>query len=84
MGISLPSLLTATYRAILAEGVGRGLEQGRLTQARSIVLRLGERRFGAPSAETRVAIERIASVERLEALAERVLDVENWQELLTD
>jgi hypothetical protein len=51
-------------------------------EARAILLRLGTRRFGEPPDQTRAALEGITEIERLEALSERLLDVESWDELL--
>lgn len=61
---------STTYQAILAE------------EARAILFRLGAKRFGPPSCQTRDAIEAVTDIEQLEALAVRLLDVENWDELL--
>jgi predicted transposase YdaD len=69
---------SVTYQAIVDEGRA----EGRLTEARAILLRQGRKRFGPPSMEVRGALEAITSIERLELLAERLLDVESWQELL--
>jgi Domain of unknown function (DUF4351) len=65
---------STTYQAILREG--------RAEEARAILLRQGTKRFGAPSDETRAALEGITEIERLEKLSERLLDVESWAELL--
>jgi predicted transposase YdaD len=67
---------STTYQAILREG--------RVEEALAILLRLGNRRFGPPSDEARAALEAITDIERLEALTERVLDVESWDELLAE
>jgi predicted transposase YdaD len=69
---------SVTYQAIVDEGRA----EGRITEARAILLRQGQKRFGPPTAEMRAALEAITSIERLELLAERLLDVESWQELL--
>jgi hypothetical protein len=39
-------------------------------------------RFGVPTADTEAALAGITSVERLEQLAERLLQVESWDDLL--
>jgi hypothetical protein len=69
---------SVTYQAIIEEGEAIG----EVRAARAILLRLGSRRFGPPDARTRTAIDAITSAERLEQLTERILDVENWDELL--
>ena len=63
-----------TYQAIL--------DEGREEEARHIVLRLGSKRFGLPDMQTKVAVEAITELEVLERLAERLMEVESWQELL--
>lgn len=73
---------SVTYQAILQEGREQGLEQGRMDEARHLIVRQGTRRFGAPDAATVAALEAVTSRERLEALADRLLEVESWAELL--
>lgn len=77
---------SVTYQAILeegrAEGEARGEARGKAEEARSLLLRLGRKRFGPPDTAAGVSIAAIDSVERLEHLAERLLEVESWQELL--
>ena len=65
---------SVTYQAIVREG--------RVEEARAILLRLGRRRFGPPSPEAEAVLAGITAIERLEALSERLLDVESWEELL--
>ncbi|MCS6861010.1 MAG: DUF4351 domain-containing protein [Abditibacteriales bacterium] len=69
---------SVTYQAILEEG----RTEGKTREARTILLLQGTKRFGPPSEETRAALEAITSVERLEYLAQRLLDVSSWEELL--
>ena len=69
---------STTYQAIIREGE----EQGRLAEAHNLLLRMGNKRFGPPTAAEQAALASIASLEKLEQLAERLLEVENWQELL--
>jgi hypothetical protein len=54
---------------------------GGIEQARRM-LRLGRIRFGEPGEATLAAINAIADLERLESLAERLLQVNTWDELL--
>jgi predicted transposase YdaD len=79
---------SVTYQAILeegrAEGRAEGEVEGRLTEARRILLGLGTKRFGAPSSEVRDAVQGVTSLERVEHLMERLLDVESWEELLAE
>jgi predicted transposase YdaD len=75
---------SATYQMILREGREEGREEGRVEEARAILLRQGTKRFGPPSEQARTALEATRSIERLELLTERLLDVESWEELLVD
>jgi predicted transposase YdaD len=72
---------STTYMAILEEGEARGEAHGRLLEGRNLILRQGRKRFGEPSDEIVAQLNAINSVETIEALAERLLDVENWQDL---
>lgn len=65
-----------------ARGEARGMAQGKAEAARSLLFRLGEKRFGEPDAVVRARIEAIEAVETLERLVVRVLDVETWEQLL--
>jgi predicted transposase YdaD len=62
----------------------RILRDGRVEEARRIVLRLGTRRFHEPDAATITVLEGIKDIDRLEALSDRILDpnVQGWGELL--
>ena len=74
---------SATYQAILQEGLEKGLEKGR-EEALEILLSQGTRRFGKPPAKTRKMIGQITDREVLKSLALRLLEVDNWTELLAD
>jgi predicted transposase YdaD len=69
---------STTYQEILEKGEARG----RITEARALLLKFGGKRFGVPDASTQAALEAITSIEELERLADRLLEVESWQELL--
>ncbi len=75
---------SVTYQAILEEGRLEGIPIGSVKEAQTILLRQGTKRFGPPTARTRRRIKSITSIERLELLAERLLDVTSWQELLSE
>jgi hypothetical protein len=60
----------------------RKLDQGAIAEAKKILLRQGEVRFGSPDARVRSVLEGITDVERLEALGERLLNVATREELL--
>ncbi|MCI0701905.1 MAG: hypothetical protein L0241_12560 [Planctomycetia bacterium] len=65
-----------------AEGVAQGELQGRAEEARSLVLLLGAKRFGAPVASVESTLRGITDRERLERIASRILDAANWDDLL--
>lgn len=71
-----------------AERVGRrigrkeGREEGQLEEARSLLLRLGEIRLGAPGKELHARVTAITDRRLVETLCERVLGVETWDDLL--
>lgn len=81
---------SATYQMIRDEGrvEGRieGREEGRaegeLREARRMLDRLGAKRIGPMSAEIRARIESINDLDRLEELADRLMAVSSWEELL--
>ena len=93
MGLRYPAALTkqllqgvrnmresVTYQEILKEGEAKGRAEGE----RDVILLQGRKRFGAPDAKTVAALEAIAERETLERLAERLLEVESWNELLAE
>ena len=58
------------------------LEEGEAIQSKKIILRQGQRRFGAPDAAITARFESITELARLDRIFDRSLDVANWQELL--
>ena len=75
---------STTYQAILREGLKKGREEGRITEAQHFLVRQGTKRFGKPNAAVLAAIDAIPDVERLEALGDRIIDpdVRDWDSLL--
>jgi hypothetical protein len=73
-----------TYQWIFDQGRLEGVIEGRLNEARRLVLRQGTKRFGEPDATTRAAIEATQDIDQLETLADRILQpgVRNWDDLL--
>ncbi|MBV8310477.1 MAG: hypothetical protein JO344_08850 [Planctomycetaceae bacterium] len=65
---------SVTYQKILREG--------RAEEAKTILKRLGSKRFGKPEPLIEAAIDAIADLERLEQLSDRVLEPIGWEELL--
>ena len=72
---------STTYMAILEEGEARGEADGRILGLRHLILRQGRKRFEEPSEEVAAQLEAINSVEELETLADRLVEVESWQDL---
>jgi hypothetical protein len=75
---------SVTYQAILRKGRSEGLIEGRVNEAQRLLLRLGAKRFGEPSAPTLATLEAIQDIDRLEVLGERILDadLQSWDALL--
>src|SRR5206468_7896545 len=63
---------SATYQAILQEGLQEGLAAGAVGEARRLLLRIGTKHLGRPGARIQAALDRITDVERLEAMIDRV------------
>jgi hypothetical protein len=68
---------SSTYPVYLAF-----VEEGRVEEARRILFRFGERRYGTADEFTRNQIGAIENIERLESLLDCLDKVSNWQELL--
>ena len=77
---------TGTYQWIFEQGRLEGVIEGRLNEARRLVLRQGTSRFGAADAVVVASVESITVLDWLEALGERILDpsIEKWDDLLRD
>jgi len=71
---------SSTYQAVLDEG----REDGRISEARRMLLMLGGDRFGEPNETIRGALAGILDVERLERMSRQVLDtnIQDWEGLL--
>ncbi len=48
-----------------------------------MLLRLGRKKFGPPNPEVLASLNAIDDVARLDTLADRLLDVSSWDELLS-
>jgi hypothetical protein len=75
-----------TYEWMFEQGRLDGVIEGRLNEARRLVLRQGTRRFGQPDAVVVASVESITVLDWLEALGERILDpsIKKWDDLLRD
>jgi len=69
---------SVTFQAILEEG----RREGKLQEARDLLITVGRKRLGSPSASYVKRIKRIKDRLRLEELLVRLNDVESWRELL--
>jgi hypothetical protein len=69
---------STTYQYILREGRA----EGRVEEVRKILLRLGHQRFGAPPVAIRQTLESLSDLDRMERMADRLLEIASWQELL--
>jgi predicted transposase YdaD len=85
IGVLLQGVLSmkesATYQLILSEGRAEGIAQGR-EALQETILRLGERRFGPADATVRKRLGAYATLDELQQVADRLLEVETWTELL--
>lgn len=79
---------STTYQAILAEGEAegkiKGEAEGRIKEAKSLLLRVGTRRFGYPPTQIALQIDSIADLAKLEMLHERIVDAPSWEALLAN
>lgn len=76
---------STTYQWIIKQGLTKGEALGEANEARKIVLRQGRKRFGEPTEPQAAALAGIADLDRLERLADRVIDadVASWDDLLS-
>jgi hypothetical protein len=74
---------SSTYQKILADGEAAGVTKGRLSEAQEMLVKIGSRRLGEPDASIRGILEK-ASLTRLHAWIDSLLEVESWQELLAN
>ena len=66
---------SSTYMAIL--------DEGRVEEARKIILRQGRELFGPPDEGTMAALAAIDDLERLELISVQLLGSKSWRELLS-
>ena len=67
---------------IREEGMSDGMIQGQLAASRRMILSQGRRKFGASPAGVEATLEGITDQAKLEALADRLIDVSSWEDLL--
>jgi hypothetical protein len=79
---------STTYQAILRKGRQQGWaqarEDARLTGGKRLLIRVGTKKFGEADGASLAIIEAIRDFEKLEALADRMMEpgVRDWNELL--
>ncbi|MGP0066815.1 MAG: hypothetical protein ACLQGP_24895 [Isosphaeraceae bacterium] len=75
---------SSTYQAVLKEGREEGRKLGRVEGGKRFLLRQGTKRFGEADADTLATFEAIQEFDRLEAIADRMLDlgIQTWDDLL--
>ncbi|OAI47901.1 hypothetical protein AYO44_08465 [Planctomycetaceae bacterium SCGC AG-212-F19] len=85
----LPAAIMELYRGVHFMSILKDssayqvfLEEGKTVEARAILRRQGQIRFGAPDAATVAALEGITDLARLERMSERILNAGSWQEVL--
>lgn len=69
-------------QAGMQEGRQEGRQEGAVEEARRLVVRLGTKRFGPPPPAVAATLDGIADPAVLEGLADRLLDVTGWAELI--
>lgn len=75
---------SVAYQILVDEGREQGREEGRVAEARRLVLALGAERLGPPDEATLQAVESIPDLDRLERIVRRSFAATSWQELLAD
>jgi Domain of unknown function (DUF4351) len=75
--------LGSEVKAMNKTSYEKGLDKGREEGLKSAVLRLGRKRFGDPTDETKNRIQSMNDSAKLEALTDKVLDAQSWDELMS-
>jgi predicted transposase YdaD len=73
------------YQEILDEGIEKGIEKGRVAEARLLLLRHGSKKLGVPDTLVQSQLAAIDDLAKLEQLTDRALDgtAVSWAELLS-
>ena len=67
----------------VAQGVAQGEVQGRKSEAVCMILRIGRKRFAVNPPDVEQRLKSVGDVERLERMADRILDAADWDDLLS-
>jgi predicted transposase YdaD len=70
------------FQAYATEGRAEGRAEGRREEAAEFLMRQGRKKFGPPTEAHEAALAAVTELSRLEALSEKLLDVNTWDELL--
>jgi hypothetical protein len=73
---------SAVVNEWMAQWEARGEARGEAKGARNTVLRQGRKRFGPAPAGVEAAIRAISDPNRLDQIADRVLDATSWDDLI--
>jgi predicted transposase YdaD len=73
---------SVVYQEILEQGVDQGLRQGRIAEARDLLIAVASERFGAADVATLARVNAIDDRQLLAQLVKRSLHVGSWDELL--
>jgi predicted transposase YdaD len=73
---------SVTYQAIVEEGEAQGLVKGMIRARRDDLLLIGEKRFGAPGAVAKTALQGISDPDRLSRMVAAIFDASTWDDLL--
>jgi hypothetical protein len=76
------SMNKTTYDRGLEKGLEQGIEKGIEKGLQTTLLRQGSKRFGPPTPELESRIRSIQNISQLEAMTEKILDSQSWNELL--
>ncbi len=73
---------STTYQGILREGEARGEAKGLIGGRQDSILRIGHRRFGAPTQLLESTIRSITDQDRLNRMIDELVTVGSWDDLL--
>jgi hypothetical protein len=72
---------SVTFQAILKRGREEGREEGKLQEAKSMLLQLGRKHFGTPDPRIIAVIEQIMDLTQIHQFIDRLQDVTSWEAL---
>jgi hypothetical protein len=74
---------SSVYQGILKKGEAKGRVEGRIEEAREVLLRQGREKLGPPGEKVEAEITALVDLDRLHDLIDRILHVSTWDELLS-